>query len=358
MPDKRAIPFKQRIAEAIERQWYQSTAGWLWLLFPLEWLFRAIVRSRRKNLVPLAYLPPIPTIIIGNVTVGGTGKTPLLIALVKYLQSHGYSPGVVSRGHGRKGTLLSVVDMHSTAEDVGDEPLLLFQQTGCPVAVHEDRTKAAKALIEYAPIDIILADDGLQHYRLGRHFEIGVVDATRLFGNRHCLPLGPLREPLARLSQLNCIVLTSLSPVDNAALEHVPNMSAPMFNAVTEPIVWRSLDGDVTRPLDAFCHEEVVAIAGIGNPDKFYQTLAQLGMRFSTLSFPDHHAYRAEDFSFHQENALRQPCVMTSKDAIKCQNLGLVNCWYLDIDVVLSDDFLQYFMQCLAYLLEGQEVQN
>ena len=352
MPDKRAIPIKQRIAEAIEYQWYQPTVGWLRFFSPLEWLFRGMVCLRRKKLASHTYLPPIPTIIIGNVTVGGTGKTPFLIALVKYLQLHGYSPGVVSRGHGREGAQLSVVDMHSTAEDVGDEPLLLFQQTGCPVAVHADRTQAAKALIDHAPIDIILADDGLQHYRLGRHFEIGVVDATRLFGNQHCLPVGPLREPLTRLSQLNCIVLTSLSPIDNKVFEQVPNISVPMFNAVTEPVVWRSLDGDATRPLDAFRHEEVVAIAGIGNPNKFYQTLAGLGMRFSTLSFPDHHLYRAEDFSFHQENALFRPCVMTSKDAVKCQSLGLINCWYLDIDVILPDDFLQHFTQCLEHLLE------
>ena len=338
---------KQGIAKAIERQWYRQGPGWLWPLLPLELFFRRVVSFRRKKLNDNAYLPNIPIIIIGNLTVGGTGKTPLLIALVKHLHSRGYRPGLVSRGHGRKSEQLFVVDVNSTAADVGDEPLLLFRQTGCPVVVHEDRTKAAKVLIEHAPVDLILADDGLQHYRLGRHVEIGVVDTARLFGNKHCLPLGPLREPLSRLAELNCIVLTSLAPVNKSIFSNFPVMSTPIFNAVTQPVVWRSLDGHSTRPLHAFKHNDVVAVAGIGNPNKFYDTLKQLGMNFTTRSFPDHHPYCAEDFSFQQENAVFNPCVMTSKDAVKCREFDLKNCWYLEIDVILPDEFLSYFIQCL-----------
>lgn len=337
--------FTQQFKSLVERQWYSKNPGFLGLFLPLEYVFRYLSSLRRRRLISKAYLPSIPTVVVGNISVGGTGKTPFIIELVKYLQSQGLRPGVVSRGYGRESRHLHRVSTSSSALDAGDEPLLIFQQTHCAVVVHEERVKAVKALMDIHDIDIILADDGLQHYRLGRHMELALVDSQAKFGNGHCLPVGPLREALGRLSSIDCAIIMGLAEggeqiVKDLALVRVPEV----FCAYVEALQWKSLDGKVTHPLGFFSNKEAWALAGIGKPEKFYITLRQLNVNFSAKSFADHYAYVGRDFNFLRDDDFQKPCLMTSKDAIKCHELNLKNTWYLDIRVVISDEFKQYFM--------------
>lgn len=314
----------------IERCWYDASPGVLSLLKPLEYTFKLLAQKRKIQHKSEAFLPPVPTIIVGNITVGGTGKTPIVIALIDYLQSKGYRPGVVSRGYGRQSQGLFVVDHESSIDDVGDEPLLIHRQAGCPVVVCADRVAASKKLVELGGVDIILADDGLQHYRLDRHIEIAVIDSKRLFGNMRCLPVGPLREPVARLNSVTCVVVNNTQ--EGKKLEPpLSLLNVPIFSAEVKPIMWKSVTSDAQRPLDFFAGQTIHAVAGIGDPKKFFDTLNNLGLTFKPQIFPDHHPFKKTDFDFLSTLTKSVPCVMTSKDAVKCSQFELDNCWYLDI---------------------------
>ena len=331
------------LSQAIQRRWY-SRPGWLWLLFPLELLFRGLSDARRKRLQADAKYFPVPIVIVGNISVGGTGKTPLLVALVKRLQQRGFNPGVVSRGYGRKSSPGSadviVLDKASTAHAVGDEPLEIFTLTGAPVVVAEDRVAAVELLLKQFDCDLVLADDGLQHYRLGREIEIAVVDAKQLLGNGHCLPLGPLREPLNRLTRVDHILLAGAVDAEYTIQQMLVEQGLPLHQSVCcfSPrlctlVHLQTAQEFSLEKLTSFDRFE--AIAAIGNPQKYFNALEELlGVdNFNRHSFPDHYAFSAKDLTDFAD----KPVVMTAKDAMKCKAFAQPNWWYVRLDTDVPD---------------------
>jgi len=305
----------------LEAAWYRG-APWLWLLLPLEGLFRLVAAVRRglyrRGLLP-SYRAPRPVVVVGNITVGGTGKTPVIIALVEALKARGLHPGVVSRGYGASGDEFPHrVSASSTAAQCGDEPLLIYQRTGVPCAVDPDRAAAVKALLAADSVDVVLADDGLQHYALQRDYELALLDAHRGTGNGHCLPVGPLREPVSRLDSVNRVLYRGGSDADSCVNYR--------------PVAWVNLVSAEERPLPAFTGtEDTLAMAGIGQPAQFFASLESLGIGFEEKTFPDHHQYVAQDFAPFRERII----LMTEKDAVKCRPLAGPDAWYLRIDASL-----------------------
>ena len=317
--------------------WYGG-AKWVYCLLPLSWLFCVISVIRKYFILRFSQkIINVPVIIVGNISLGGTGKTPLLIALVEYLQQQGYKPGVVSRGYGGKAPQYPYeVDEATTAFQSGDEPLLIFNATKCNVCVAPDRVAAAQLLVKRG-CNIILSDDGLQHYRLGRDLEIAVVDGLRLFGNRHCLPVGPLREPIARLRQVDLLVVND------------PQQDQPVTGNVSYPMQivarsWKHLRSHRLIALaDLPCKKAFYAIAGIGNPQRFFNTLAALSLGFESREFSDHHQFSLSDFHFVGDSQL----VMTEKDAVKCNDFAQEKWYSLMVGAKLPTEFWQAFQQKL-----------
>ncbi|GAP67301.1 tetraacyldisaccharide 4''-kinase [Mizugakiibacter sediminis] len=267
---------------------------------------------------------PLPVVVVGNLTAGGTGKTPLTIALAQGLRARGFSPGVVSRGYGgsRRGNRL--LDDGSDPREEGDEPCLIRARTGVPVAVGRDRPAAARLLLTQG-VDAVIADDGLQHYRLARDVEICVIDGDRRFGNGRLLPAGPLREPPARLATVDFRVCNGGSAA--------PGEVAMTLEArYVEPLV----GAERPRPLAAFAGQRVHAVAGIGNPGRFFAGLRAAGIEVIAHPFPDHHAFAPADLAFG--DAL--PVLMTEKDAVKCRPFAAPRWWSLPVDAKLAPGFL------------------
>lgn len=328
-----------RLRERLERAWYRPSPGFLYLLLPLEWLFRLVVTLRRRWLQKRAMPQLTPIIVVGNINLGGTGKTPLVIALVRWLQAQGYKPGVVSRGYGgREQDAPRVVTASSRAEEVGDEPLLIAQATGCAVVVGPDRVGGVARLEADFGCNIIVSDDGLQHYALSRDIEIVVVDGARGLGNGHCLPVGPLREPAWRLNTADILVVTGESSL---------RWSRQAYRLRLEPGKLVNLKTGATRPASEFS-VAVHAVAGIGNPRRFFTTLIELGMRPVTHSFPDHHPFTPSDLAFGDS----LPVIMTEKDAVKCRAFANEDLWYLPVTAALPADFFAGFEQKLKSLSE------
>ncbi len=312
---------------ALVDAWYGG-AWWLWLLRPLELLFRILVATRRALFstgLLGRYKPEKPLVVVGNITVGGTGKTPIVLALVEYLQSVGLKPGVVSRGYGATGESFPyTVHENSTAVDCGDEALLLFLRTGCPCVVAPKRADAVKALLKQAEVDLILSDDGLQHYALGRDMEIAVVDADRGLGNGFCLPAGPLREPESRLREVDHVLYRGSSDPERGVV-YSPLSLVNLVSAEQ-----RLVTPDVLE-------DEVYAMAGIGQPQQFFNSLSKAGFKIESRSFMDHHSYNPEDFAGMAD----KPIIMTEKDAVKCRDFADENFWYLKIQAQLPSALLQ-----------------
>ncbi len=325
------------------KAWY-GKSSWVYLLLPVSWLFGLISSLRRFVLVNfLQKKIAVPVIIVGNISVGGTGKTPLIIELVKYLQAQGHKPGVVSRGYGGHATQYPrVLDEQSQAFEVGDEPLLIQRTTQCAVCVAPDRVAAAQELVKLG-CTIILSDDGLQHYRLARSLEIAVVDGQRLFGNQHLLPVGPLREPVSRLKSVDLIVVNN--PLKKQLLSgyhHIHTMKI-------QPSEWRNLVTGLTSDLSsAILPPPVHAIAGIGNPERFFKTLDSLSLTYYAHAFPDHHKFCAEDFSGYRNDTL----LMTEKDAVKCSAFAKPEWFSLVVSAQLNAQFWQAFQHKLNSLKE------
>ncbi|MEP7061232.1 MAG: tetraacyldisaccharide 4'-kinase [Betaproteobacteria bacterium] len=314
-----------RLAEA----WYRprltvSTA----LLVPLSWLYGGVVRARRR-LYALGILQvhriARPVVVIGNLTVGGGGKTPATIALARALATRGAVPGIVSRGYGGRATAPRRVAANDDPAQVGDEALLLAG-TGFPVVVGRDRVAAAQALIDADPrCTVILSDDGLQHLALARDVEIVVIDTTRGFGNGHLLPAGPLREPAARIADADAIVRVGVTgPVSGDGRESV---------VVHHVLPWRRVvdDAENAEVASAWRGLRVHAIAGIANPRRFFDMLASLGIDAAGTPFPDHHAFVASDLPADADIVL-----MTQKDAVKCRRFADARCYYLPIEARLD----------------------
>jgi tetraacyldisaccharide 4'-kinase len=262
-----------------------------------------------------------PVIVVGNITAGGTGKTPLVIWICAFLRERGFRPGIVSRGHGGAGGTLDVrTDANPAA--VGDEPALLAIRTGCPVWVGHDRVAAARALLSAHPeCNVLVSDDGLQHYRLRRNIEIAVVDAMRGLGNGLPIPSGPLREPASRLEEVDAVVFNGDG---KAAAGGARGFAMSLQGAEFRNLLNPALTQDAT----AFLGLRVHALAGIGNPGRFFEHLQRLGLAFTAHPFPDHHAFVASDLEFDGADAI----IMTEKDAIKCQSFARANHWVLAVD--------------------------
>jgi len=310
--------------QKLNRVWYENEPPppWLRLLTPLYRLGNRFDRWRNTKRRPTD-LENVPIVIVGNLTVGGAGKTPLVIRLCKLFRSAGYKPGVISRGYGREEKKPRLVSIASDPGQVGDEPLLIARQAGVPVIVASNRCEAARKLLKQG-VDIIISDDGLQHYRLPRTMEICVVDGSRGFGNGKMLPEGPLREPLERLGDFDFVVV-------NGDSKAVPEEFEPVPMALAAGLL-RSLDNGQSWRLAQFAGCKVNAVAGIGNPKRFFDLLRQARLTVKEHPFPDHHHFTATDFEGMDQNL---PILMTEKDAVKVKEFGLKNAWCLAVEAVL-----------------------
>ncbi len=319
-----------------QRAWYAAKVRpLLWLLLPLHSLFVLISNFRRwlyqQHWLP-SYGAPVPVIVVGNITVGGSGKTPVTLALVQHLQQAGWRPGIISRGYGGSGPFPLLVDGSCNASACGDEPWLLQQRSGVPLVVAPDRVKAARSLCEQHPeVTILVADDGLQHYRLQRDIEIVVVDARRRFGNGWRLPLGPLREPISRLQQADFCVQQGPNSTDSSNYQIVSGS-------------WRRVADDSEVTCGDFSN--AIALAGIADPERFFATVRELGIEpLECLSFADHYCFDRADFA---AIGAEQVVLMTEKDAAKCRAFALANWYYLPITAEFSNEFWANFERRLT----------
>jgi tetraacyldisaccharide 4'-kinase len=309
----------------IERHWERVTPVSV-LLYPASLLFRAAVAARRAayraGLLATTRLP-VPVVVIGNVTVGGTGKTPLVIWLAAFLRERGRRPGILSRGYGGTAARPAAVPVDGDPGRYGDEPVLMAQRSGCPVWIGADRVAAGRALLAAHPdCDVIVSDDGLQHYRLARDVEI-VVHAHGA-RNDWMLPAGPLREPPARVSEADALVVRD-GPAGAASAE----FAGPVFSLSLEGGTFHNLlNPAASAGADRFRHRSVRAVAGIAHPQRFFLHLQHLGIDFTAHPYPDHHAYRAEELAFPGAEAV----LMTEKDAVKCQRFADERHWALRVD--------------------------
>jgi tetraacyldisaccharide 4'-kinase len=319
--------------------WYSSNPL-LRLLLPFSFVYRIgcfFHRFLYRSGIKKKYQTSVPIVVIGNMTVGGTGKTPLVIELAKFLIDHGYQPGIVSRGYKAKGKKFPQrVLPESNPQLVGDEPVLLAIKTACPVVIDPKRGKAVDMLLKQNQCNVIISDDGLQHYGLERHLEIVIVDGERQFGNGFCLPAGPLREPLKRLSRVDFI----LENTDYS--HHFPYT----MKFLAEDIV-NLVDKDLIFNKAVALEKNIHAVAGIGNPNRFFNMLREMGLPIREHRFPDHYIYREEDFAFCSAEEI---IIMTEKDAIKCKSFAKNNYWVLPIRSQVSSEFLSDFFKKLSEL--------
>ena len=308
----------------LERHWHSVTPVSA-ALFPVSLLFRLIAAVRRAAYARgfvRSHRLPVPVIVVGNITVGGTGKTPLVVWLANYLARHGLRPGIVSRGYGVRTREPRRVAADSDPAHCGDEPVLLARRSGCPVWIGADRVAAGERLLQAQPeCSVIVSDDGLQHYRLERDFEIAVLDGERGLGNGLSLPAGPLREPAARLREVDAVVVQG-----RTGLAHTPSYPMTLEGRQFQNL----LNPEHLVDAQYFKGRRVRAIAGIGNPQRFFAHLRALGLSFEARAFPDHHAYTANDFSPDGADAI----VMTEKDAVKCAGFASEKFWALPVDAV------------------------
>lgn len=328
------------LSERLLSAWYSGHPG-LILLRPLEWLYRRVAQRRRQRFldgtIP-AYRPSVPLIVVGNITVGGTGKTPMILWLIEHCRARGLRVGVVSRGYGARPPHFPWrVEAGQGAEVAGDEPLLIVRRSGVPMMIDPDRSRAARALLAAEPLDLLLSDDGLQHYRLARDLELVLVDAARGLGNRRCLPAGPLREPVERLQSVDAVLRNGAAEDDESGFA---------FQLKATALV--NLRSGERASLGHFeAGQAMHAVAGIGNPQRFFATLEALHWRPIPHAFADHAEYSAGLLNFSP--AL--PLVMTEKDAVKCQAFAAENWWYLAVDAQPSAAFANWFDRRLDRLL-------
>ncbi len=339
---------KNRVVSWFEREWTQKSI-WQCVLLPVAWLFRCVSGVRRlgfrREWLKSESLP-VPVIVVGNITIGGSGKTPLVIWLVEHLRAAGYVPGVISRGYGGTERGPFEVGPLSDARQVGDEPVLIAMRTEVPVFIGRDRVDVGRALLTaYPDCDLIVSDDGLQHYQLRRILEIAVVDGEAGFGNDRLLPAGPLREPVSRLASVDFVVINEANndrartcaqlsypgtlPAQPMAPGHpvFMRLSGHVFYNVKDPD-WHVLSGDLRG-------QTLHAVAGIGRPQRFFDHLRNLGLSVVEHPFPDHHPFGEKDFEFGADAVI----LMTEKDAVKCRSFAHETWWVLAVTASLDDRF-------------------
>ena len=329
--DLSSLPPSKDHTPYLEKAWYKKSL-WLWLLWPFSLITKQISKRRLIKFLDgstKTWSTNIPLIVVGNIVAGGTGKTPFVIWLTKKLSELGYKPGVISRGYGGRAKKYPLIVNDSTRARIsGDEPRLIFQNTNVPVYVSPNRVEAAKQMIEETDCNVIISDDGLQHYQLGRDIEIVIFDGYRGIGNNLCLPAGPLREPIERIKSVDFIISSSSSLTKEGIAEN-----AIMKFKATE---WVRLSDQKRVALDARPLGKIMhGVAGIGNPSKFFATLKEIGFKVIEHSFPDHYQFTEEDFTFSEQ----LPIVMTEKDAARCHKIDIKNIWVLKIEADLPDNF-------------------
>lgn len=321
------------------RFWSQKT--WQsYALMPLSALVCCIAQRRlnRFNQSPPQRMqtPNSPVVIVvGNIVVGGAGKTPFIQWLGRLLNEQGLSYGVISRGYGGKSSHYPLkVTEQSDPKKVGDEPLLLAQSLKVPVMVSPNRSEALEALVQDLPLDVVISDDGLQHYALPREIEVVMMDAQRGLGNELCLPAGPLREPKTRLETVDFVVYNG-------------GQQANQWNMTLLPVCFRQVKNpEITCDLEAFKQQSVYAMAGIGNPARFYAQLQVLGIEVAILAFKDHHAYQASDFEGLKNE---KPLLMTQKDAVKCKAYAKENWWALEVAPQCSSELAESILHQILH---------
>ncbi len=328
--------------DIIEDIWYGKHPATL-VLAPLSRLYQACAWARRAAYASglfNVYQAPVPIIVVGNISVGGTGKTPLVIWLAQKLQEFGFKPGIVARGYRGVATRWpQQVRPDSDPVAVGDEAVLIAKRTGLPIAVGPNRGDAVEALRKHSGVNIIVSDDGLQHYAMARDIEVAVIDGIRRFGNGACMPAGPLREPVTRLERVDLIVTNGLAARGEFPMRYVAGRAHHLQNNF-EPVSF-----------EKFAPKTVHAVAGIGYPDRFFALLKRSGFRITPHAFPDHHRFETPDLDF----ADRNPILMTEKDAIKCAYFHDDRLWYVPITAELPDVFERRLKTLLKRIFHGQE---
>lgn len=327
---------------APEAIWYQG--HWLsHLLAPLGWLYCGIASLRRwayRHRLLGSSAAPVPVVVVGNLTVGGTGKTPLVVWLTGHLAGQGFRPGIALRGYGGESAARPIgVVPDSEPTRVGDEAVLLAQRTGRPVVVARDRVAAAAVLAEEYGCDLVVTDDGLQHYRLRRQLEILVVDGLRQFGNRRCLPAGPLREPMSRLGAVDLVITNGGEHASGYQMRLEPDAAVSLVNPSRR------------QPLSAFVGQPLAAVAGIGHPRRFFEMLRGLGLTVIELPYPDHHAFAAQDL----EHWPPGPVLMTEKDAVKCRGFARPEHWFVPVSAAPEQGFIEALDLALGELRRGSD---
>lgn len=325
----------------LDHYWH-SVNGISLFLFPLSLIFGVVVWVRRFA-YRLGLLHrrrfPVPVIVVGNITVGGTGKTPLVIWLCEYLRGRGWRPGIVSRGYGGKALHWpQQVRPDSDPGSVGDEAVMLAARTGCPMCVGPDRAAAVEALLAHTQANIVVSDDGMQHYALARDIEIAVIDGERRLGNGFLLPAGPLREPGSRLDQVDLVVVNGQGEDDEFSMK--------LFQPSVSPLM-----GGATLNIAEFAGRTVHAVAGVGNPERFFDLLNRYGIRIDPRPFPDHHDFVAEDLNFDDAH----PILMTEKDAVKCRRFPCRDCWVVRVDAQPDAGFVHRLNTALKDIVDGQK---
>lgn len=321
------------------------------LLAPLSWLFCAIVQIRRQAYfigLLTRHRLPVPIIVVGNITVGGTGKTPIVIALGQFFKKQGFKPGIVSRGYGGRAKIWpQPVYPDSEPRFVGDEPVLLARHSECPVVVAPKRIAAVQRLLDNEQCNLIISDDGLQHYALDRDIEIAVLDDRRGCGNQRCLPAGPLREPLNRLKTVDFILIKSTDSQSEAKktplLEEVGFLTTMACELKMPDKIQSIVDDSILHSLSTLRDKPVHAIAGIAYPERFFKSLRDLGLKPICHAFPDHYDYQASDIHFNDD----LPVIMTEKDAVKCQDFAGPQHWYLPITIRLPQALTEHLLDTL-----------
>ncbi len=306
------------------------------LLLPVSYCFWILAKLRKLSYscgIFRTYHAPVPVIVVGNITVGGTGKTPLVVWLAQLLKEKGWRPGVICSGYGGCSKNRPIlVSSDTSLEAVGDEALLLFEKVLCPVVAGSRRSECVEMLVNEYSVDIVVSDDGLQHYALERDIEIAVIDGSRPFGNKRLLPAGPLRENKKRLENVDFIV------VKDCVSEHETGMLYEPTNLVN------FLNPYSQATLESFKGITVNAVAGVGNNESFFKLLLERGINFIPREFPDHYIYSSADLDFSDN----LPIIMTEKDAVKCKVFAKENWWFLSIVATLPYEFEVQFLKKIS----------
>lgn len=315
--------------------WLENRWRWPYLLLPFTWFYSALVILRRLMFhggIFRIHRFPVPVIVVGNIAVGGTGKTPLVMYLAHWLQQHGYHPGIVSRGYGARCIKRPLeVTNEDSVSSVGDEAVLMRRNISCPLVISPDRVQAVRYLLQHHPeCNVVISDDGLQHYAMGRDIEIVVIDGERRFGNGFCLPVGPLREPVCRIKKAHFVFCNGGTPKE-------PELRMQLLPGHIVSLT----DENKVAERSSFSRATVHAVAAIGNPQRFFQTLRRLGLRFFEHAFPDHYPLALKDIDFG-ENTMT---VMTEKDAVKCFPFSNQRHWFLKVTAQVDERFEESFLR-------------